>query len=178
MDSAAELAEVAEELRRLGERVDALERRDAHKAPAHSPEEHGRLWALDGLKRRLAEHEGPDGGAVLLAGTVTLPTGEPADWQEGAGSAALLEGDWSELAPTLAALSHPVRLELLRQVLNGVRTTAALADVESLGSTGQLHHHLRQLVTAGWLRQGSRGSYEMPVTRIVPLLVILTAVRR
>ncbi|MCR2826159.1 helix-turn-helix domain-containing protein [Microbacterium sp. zg.Y909] len=63
-----------------------------------------------------------------------------------------------------------MRLELLRRILTGTTTTAQLADIDTLGTMGQLHHHLRQLVSAGWVRQSGRGSYEVPAARVVPLL--------
>lgn len=169
-----------EALAHLTARVEAIEAKEpGHEhAPTQGSPDRGTFWALDGLKQRLTDHPSTADGAVLLTGAVTLPTGEPVEWQQGAGSTGLLESDWTDLAPTLSALSHPVRLELLRQVLLGVRTTAALAEVGTLSSTGQLHHHLRQLVSGGWLRQSGRGSYEVPATRVVPLLVTLTAVQR
>jgi hypothetical protein len=184
VDTERELGAFAEQLRELRERVDALERteRSGQAAPRGEPEtttpgDDKEFWALHALKRWQAGHPATERGAVLFTGALTLPTGEPVEWQQAGGTASLLEADWSGAAPALAALSHPVRLELLRQVLTGARTTAALAEVESLGSTGQLHHHLRQLVSAGWLRQSGRGSYEMPPTRIVALLAILEAAR-
>ncbi len=62
--------------------------------------------------------------------------------------------------------------------MRGVRTTAALLAEDSLGTTGQLHHHLRQLVAAGWLSVVKRGEYAVPAQRAVPLLVIMLAARR
>lgn len=110
----------------------------------------------------------------MMTGSLNLPTGEPVEWQLGAATADLLETDWSDTAAALGALGHPVRLELLRAVLAGVRSTAELA--ETTGSTGQLHHHLKQLVSTGWLAQRGRGAYEVPPARVVPLLVIVTGV--
>ncbi|MDN5894474.1 MAG: helix-turn-helix domain-containing protein [Nocardioides sp.] len=161
-DFAAELASLRDRVTRLEE--------DAATSP--DPDT---FWALEGLRARRAEHPATADGVVLLTGSLTLPTGEPVEWQQAGATASLLEEDWSERAVSLAALSHPVRLDLLRRVLGGTRTTAGLAD--ELGSTGQLHHHLRQLVAAGWLRQRGRGAYEVPAARVVPLLVVLTAVQ-
>lgn len=134
------------------------------------------FWALEGLRGRRGDHPGTADGMVMLTGSLDLPRGEPVEWQQAAATAQLVDTDWSSNAAALAALGHPVRLELLRRVLQGARTTAELAD--ELGSTGQLHHHLRQLVSAGWLAQRGRGAYEVPVARVVPLLVILTGVTR
>ena len=132
------------------------------------------FWALGGLKRRLPA----DGaGAVLYTGTVR--TGDRNyDWQYGATVDDLLDDDWSAQAGTLTALAHPVRLRLLREILGGRHGTAELADLDGLGTTGQLHHHLRQLAAAGWLRSSARGRYDIPPERVVPLLAILTAARR
>jgi hypothetical protein len=47
--------------------------------------------------------------------------------------------------------------------------------VEGLGTSGQLYHHLRQLIGAGWLVQTARGHYTVPGDRVIPLLVLLTA---
>ena len=183
----------------LEERVAALER-DAREQPAPHPAsvspgagrrdaadaspsaqpavEAGTFWALDGLRTRRPDHPSSVDGLVMLVGSVSLPDGTPVEWQQGAGTAGLLDVEWGDRAASFAALGHPVRVELLRNVLSGTRTTAGLAAVESLGTTGQLHHHLRQLLTVGWLRQAGRGTYEVPAARVVPLLVCLTAVER
>jgi len=80
-------------------------------------------------------------------------------------------------AAALAALGHPVRL-LLRQVLSGAATVTELQERAALGTSGQLYHHLRQLVNVGWLRVAARGRYAVPPDRVVPLLVVLAAARR
>ncbi len=89
----------------------------------------------------------------------------------------LLDGDWSESSPGLSALAHPVRLLLLREVLHGTQTAAQLSAHPRLGTSGQLYHHLRLLVSAGWLRSSARGQYDVPADRVVPLLTILAATR-
>jgi DNA-binding transcriptional ArsR family regulator len=147
-------------------------------SPSGTPAETSRTdvyWALDGLRTRVA---GVQGGAVLFTGTVDLPTGEHYEWQHGLPVETLMEDDWAAWAGTLGALGHPARLLLLRRVLAGVRTTADLATDEGLGTTGQIYHHLRQLVSAGWLRSSARGQYAVPGERVVPLLVILSGARR
>lgn len=168
----ADVEELRAELRALSERVASLE--GAATGTRNPTERDGDFWALEGLTARVGE----DPGAVMLVGSLSLPTGEPVAWQEAAATAGLIESDWSEQAASFAALAHPVRVELLRQVLSGVRSTADLAAIEALGTTGQLHHHLRQLLAAGWVRQSGRGSYEVPAARIVPLLACIVAASR
>ncbi|MEU5965568.1 helix-turn-helix domain-containing protein [Micromonospora parva] len=162
------------------ERLSALEAQVAalteHLAstPASSdtpPTPEGTFWALDGLKQRLPA----DGtGAVLYTGTVRVAD-QQYDWQYGRTVDDLLAADWTELTSALSALAHTVRLRLLREVLAGRQSTGELAEIEDLGTTGQLHHHLRQLTAAGWLRSVGRGRYAVPAERVVPLLAILAA---
>jgi hypothetical protein len=40
---------------------------------------------------------------------------------------------------------------------------------------GQLHHHLRALVAAGWLTSTGRGRWSIPAPRVIPLLVVVAA---
>ena len=117
----------------------------------------------------------PAGGGVRFEGSVDLPGPSRVDWKMGHPAHGLLSADWAEIAPALAALGHPVRLHLLQAVLNGMRDTAALAETLGEGTTGQLHHHLRELTATGWLRVERRGRYIVPADRVVPLLVAVAA---
>ncbi|MEV7288310.1 winged helix-turn-helix domain-containing protein [Streptomyces sp. NPDC093252] len=154
----------------LEHRLDALEAA-ARDQPAPRPAE-GDFWALEGLKAQLAELGAADGG-VLFTGAVRLPAGEYYEWQRGAVTASVLDGDWAEAADAFAALGHPVRLRLLREIIGGRRTAAELAELDGVGTTGQIYHHLRQLSAAGWLHSTGRGRHEVPPGRVVPLLVAL-----
>jgi hypothetical protein len=122
------------------------------------------LWFVNELGRRAP-------GAVMMAGAVDTAAG-PVRWQYGLMADGLLSEGWSDLARPLEALGHPARIELVRQVMRGAHTTAELLQLEHLASSGQLYHHLRQLVTAGWLVSPRRGYYEVPAARVVPLLVL------
>lgn len=122
------------------------------------------LWFVNELGRRAP-------GAVMMAGAVDTAAG-PVRWQYGLMADALLSEEWSDLARPLEALGHPARIELVRQVMRGAHTTAELMQLEHLASSGQLYHHLRQLVSAGWLVSPRRGHYEVPAARVVPLLVL------
>lgn len=70
-----------------------------------------------------------------------------------------------------------MRLRLLRELVGGRRSAAELAELEGIGTTGQIYHHLRQLTGTGWLHTTGRGRYEVPPGRVVPLLVTLSAAR-
>ncbi len=132
-----------------------------------------RFWALTGLQERIGA-----GSAVLFTGSVRLPGERVYVWQEGIDAEQLLDADWDQAADALAALGHPIRLKLIQEVLNGASTTAEIGATEGLGTTGQLYHHLRQLVAAGWLSSSGRGRYEVPPGRVVPLLVTIAATSR
>lgn len=131
------------------------------------------FWALHQLRQRGGE---ADGGAVLFTGYRTGGDGAgEVQWQLGRTVDDLLGRDWESLAPVVDALAHPVRLRLLQLILAGTDATAELAQQPGLGTTGQLHHHLRALAAGGWLRSPSRGRHEVPPNRVVPLLAILLA---
>ncbi|AWW38797.1 MULTISPECIES: ArsR/SmtB family transcription factor [Streptomyces] len=163
----------------LEQRVADLERRlaaleeERRTAPALDD---GDFWALSGLKEQLARLAAADGG-VLFTGAVTLPTGEHYEWQHGALTEGLLADDWTPAAESFAALGHPVRLRLLREILAGRGTAAELAELDGVGTTGQIYHHLRQLTGAGWLHAAGRGRHQVPPGRVVPLLVALATTR-
>lgn len=125
------------------------------------------------LLRELAERN-PDTDAVIFAGTLTQPEGQLA-WQWGVPTGDVRDQEWEPAAAVLDALSHPVRLRLLQRILNGTATTAELAADETLGTTGQLHHHLRALVAAGWLASTGRGHWNIPAPRVIPLLIVIIA---
>jgi hypothetical protein len=177
-------SEPGDRVARLEERVARLEAAAGAgppaltaRAPASGPAapdaaDADEFWALRGLQARVGEP-----GAVVFAGAVHLPGGQRVEWQEGRLASELLADDWSQSAAGLTALAHPVRLLLLREVLLGTATVAALSELPALGTSGQLYHHLRQLVSAGWLRSSARGQYAVPAERVVPLLTVLAAAR-
>jgi hypothetical protein len=174
----AELDELRETLARALLRLDVLERQaedadhgDPARADSVSPSGDV-FWALDGVKQRLD----PPGG-VVFAGSVAVQAG-PVDWQITLTTEGLLSADWSQAAPSLAALGNATRLGVLQAVVGGADTVAQISSEGGLGSTGQLYHHLGQLVATGWLVAAGRGRYAVPPERIVPLLVVLGATGR
>ncbi|MDQ0424442.1 ArsR/SmtB family transcription factor [Cellulomonas iranensis] len=160
----------------LEERVAALEAAPTTTTPPLDTDADDRFWALTGLTARVDRPA--SSGAVMMVGDVRTPAGDEARWQYALTTDHLLAADWSDLAPVLAALGHPVRLALLRAVLDGARTARELADAVDVGSTGQVYHHLRQLQAAGWLRAAAGGEHVVPAERLVPLLTTLLAAVR
>ncbi|UCN13948.1 ArsR/SmtB family transcription factor [Cellulomonas iranensis] len=160
----------------LEERVAALEAAPTTTTTPLDTDADDRFWALTGLTARVDRPA--SSGAVMMVGDVRTPAGDEARWQYALTTDDLLAADWSDLAPVLAALGHPVRLALLRAVLDGARTARELADAVDVGSTGQVYHHLRQLQAAGWLRAAAGGEHVVPAERLVPLLTTLLAAVR
>lgn len=165
--------ETTARLRALEDRVAALERGSdaARGTPGTTAATDDTLWALDGLSQRAADLG--TSGAVMVVGDVTTPAGQAARWQYALTTDDVLAVEWAELAPVFAALGHPVRLALLRAVLDGTRTARDLAAAVDVGSTGQVYHHLRQLQAAGWLRTAAGGEHVVPAERLVPLLTTI-----
>lgn len=131
------------------------------------------LWALETLRQQV-----PEPGAVMLVGSVTAPNGQHAQWQYGALSDDLFGSDFASRAETMSALSHPVRLRILQHLLDGAETVQDLTADGAFGTSGQIYHHLKILVSAGWLSAGQRSHYYVPAERLVPLLAILTGATR
>lgn len=175
----------------LLQRFDQLERRvaeleertvqpsppDQHPAPPsqHSPPaaEDDVFWALEGLRARI-----PEPGAVMMVGSVQTPNGIEARWQIGTLAQDFFDSDFADRAEVLSALAHPVRLRIIQRLMTDADTVHDLAATDEFGTSGQIYHHLKQLVSTGWLRTAGRGRYEVPVDRIVPLLGILQGVDR
>ncbi|WP_016697027.1 winged helix-turn-helix domain-containing protein [Actinoalloteichus spitiensis] len=161
----------------LEERLAALEAgrdRDAIPDPGEGDLAE-RFWVLRGLRQRMPAESGGLVYAGVLRGATT-----PVEWQYGHSTEELLaleSPDAESTAERLAALGSPVRLRLLREVLNGVTSAAELASLDSMGTKGQVYHHVRILTAAGWLRSAGRGALEVPPTRVIPLLLALAAAR-
>jgi hypothetical protein len=173
-----------ERLQAIEARLAALEtRQSSHKSESHALASAAKLtmsddryWALNELNRQSAATP-IDRGAVLYAGTVSLPSGAQYVWQRQDSTRTLLESDWRDLSETIAALAHPVRLSILKHALGNDRSTQDFMALPEMGTTGQLFHHIKALQDAGWLRSLQRGHYGVPGERVVPLLAILAAAR-
>ncbi|MCU4297490.1 ArsR family transcriptional regulator [Brevibacterium permense] len=133
------------------------------------PGDNETFWALHGL----VDHLGEDGG-VTYTGYTTPPGGTgPVAWQMGLSSAGLAQIDFAEAAGSLAALGHPVRLQLLQEIYEGTCTVAELGKDERFGTSGQIYHHVHALAGAGWLESARRGHWRVPAQRVVPLLTLV-----
>lgn len=145
--------------------------RAASTAPA-SPADQDLFWALRGQQARV-----PAPGGVTYAGSVDVGMGH-VDYQWGRTTEHLLAADWAEHAEAVTALGHPLRLTILRRLLDAEHTVAQLVDELDLASTGVAYHHLSALQNGGWVASPRRGTWTIPVSRIIPLLTIITALEK
>ncbi|MEV3854914.1 hypothetical protein AB0J38_11365 [Streptomyces sp. NPDC050095] len=83
----------------------------------------------------------------------------------------LADGESSGTASRLKALGHPIRLRILNAVLHGPRSSAELLTLEGITTTGQLHHHLRVLITANWIAHPRHGQYTIVDAGLVSALL-------
>jgi hypothetical protein len=130
----------------------------------------------DPVDNRLAELERR---ITALETTAVTKRRRPSDARQADAARALRElrtrRDWSEVAPALAALGSPIRLTLLREIVRGHATVNSLSQVEGLGTSGQIYHHLRHLTAEGWLHTPTRGTFAIPPARATALNAILLA---
>ncbi|MCE6997744.1 helix-turn-helix domain-containing protein [Saccharothrix sp. S26] len=133
-----------------------------------------RVAALEGDEREaLPLPEG--GGAFGYGGQVSVGDGR-ASWRIDVTPERALSLPDRPRIEVLAALAHPVRVQLVRTLLaRGGQPATALQEAAGLGSTGQLYHHLKALTASGVVEQDKRGSYRLRQAATVPVLVLLTA---
>jgi hypothetical protein len=183
VDKTADSNALADIEARFEARIAALESANADRQAASKSQsaakltaDDDRFWALNELNRQhIAAPE--DRGIVLYTGTVVLPSGAQYVWQRQHTARELLKQDWNDLADTIAALAHPMRLAILKYALGEERSTQDFMSLPDMGTTGQLFHHIKALQDTGWLRSLQRGHYGVPGERVVPLLAILAATR-
>ncbi len=153
--------DLADQVRRLAERVSRLETR-----PTRARE--------GAVADEIIDRFGPGTGTVHFGGSGRW--GEDAvTWQR--------ERDWDDVrrraddgtARVLAALGSTVRLRIVAVLLAGPATTAALTEQLAQPSTGQLFHHLKELLAAGVVHQPVRGTYAVRHQDVIPLLALLSA---
>jgi Helix-turn-helix domain len=135
------------------------------------------FWALEVLRQRGGPpfEDEDTGGSVLFAGVARAPGTGHVVWQEERPVPAVLRAGWDDAAGVLAALGHPIRLEIVRRLLAGASTTGELAGIPALGTSGQLYHHLRELQGAGLVVQRRRNHYAVPSERVIPCLTMVAA---
>lgn len=131
-----------------------------------------RFWVLGGLRERY----GAEGVVVLGGRARSGADGQEAEFQWGRPADHLSAVPWEGSSDALAALGHPLRLQILQAIHLGTDSVAGLVEDLGLASSGLAYHHLNQLLAARWIVSASRGRYRIPPSRVIPLLAIMTAV--
>lgn len=131
-----------------------------------------RVAALEGRPSPPARES--SGGLVEYRGQLTAPA--ELEWSISVDPGRVLDLPDAPRTDVLAALGHPVRAAVVRQLATeGPCAAAALQEAVGLGSPGQLYHHLKSLTGCGLVEQDKRGSYRLRPQVAVPALVLLTA---
>ncbi|MEZ2189854.1 helix-turn-helix domain-containing protein [Corynebacterium sp. CCM 9204] len=79
------------------------------------------------------------------------------------------------ITEVLAAVSSPVRLIILRELLVEPASARQLQELLGYSSPGPLYHHLKPLQSAGIVARDGDGKYQIPGPGVVPLLILLAA---
>jgi len=80
------------------------------------------------------------------------------------------------LAQLFAALASPHRLVILRTLWDGPRSSQSLQEAVGMSSTGQLYHHLKELLAAGLIIQRGGREYGLaPAKRMLICLALAIA---
>lgn len=168
------LAAVEEQLQSLQQQRERSVASDPDPRSSVAPD---RLWAVEVLQGRSGPPFESDHsrGSLVYAGSVTAPGSGTVVWQIERPVPLLLEQEWDGVAPVLAALGHPVRLQIIRRLLAGARTSQDLQEIADLGTTGRLYHHVRELEASGLIVSPRRNHYAIRPEKIVPCLVIVAA---
>lgn len=180
MSTETRLATLESQLLALQQRVAELEQ-GSPGGPVGSPPDLPPGTVDHGLLNRLKQRQGPgyeDGevhGAVTYAG-VHRNAGQELGWHSERGSALVLNVEGEGLTAVLSALSHPLRLDIVRLLLRtGAQDRSQIQDKIGLTSVGQLYHHLNQLLESGLINHSRRGIYLVPAENVVKLLALITA---
>ncbi|MBC8160872.1 MAG: winged helix-turn-helix transcriptional regulator [Roseiflexaceae bacterium] len=152
-------------------RLRALEAGRTPPAPAPQID----MELLNGLRERSPVGvPGSFGGGVMYAGAVATPSGDVV-WQIERPTIGLMAVPVERIVQVLAALGSAPRLQIVRALVAGPRTSQQLQELIGIGSPGQLYHHLKDLLAAGVIEQRGRSDYRIAPRTVVPLLVIIAA---
>ena len=176
------LTSIENQLNDIAARLAALETAMTTRAtsqmavPPSPPSASGEVKAgyVEHLKAQLdrTEDPGEENGLVAYAGVVR--SGDSAlMWEFGRTVADLLDVDVEPLSQVLAALGSAVRLDLVRSLLRGPRSSQQLQEALGMDNLGPLYYHLKELMAAGIVSQPNRNTYQVVPQRIIPFLVVL-----
>ena len=112
-------------------------------------------------------------GTVLYVGAGNT-AGGPVAWQMDRPWRDLAGVDPTSIARLLGALGNAQRLRVVQLLVDGPMSTATLTASLEEPSSGQLFHHLKELLAAGLIYQPQRGTYALRQQHIVPILTVIS----
>lgn len=118
--------------------------------------------------------EAPEHGRVVYSGIGPWQDRSVA-WQMERTWTEVLAVDSDAIARVLAALASPTRIRIVKALIGGPAGTGDLAERVDAGTTGQLFHHLKELLAVGIVHQPQRGVYELRPQHALPFLTIASA---
>jgi DNA-binding HxlR family transcriptional regulator len=172
------------ELDELRSRVEALEkniatliRREAKGRTSRKtePAQEDDLELLDRLRSKKGKRYGRDdsaSGVIMYAGAITILR-KTSLWMREHPIPEILKSDPDAIARILMALGNQSRIAIVIELIQRRLSAPELQELLKIPSTGQLYHHLKELLSAGIISQPKRNTYEVNVHKLVPLLNIL-----
>jgi DNA gyrase subunit B len=97
-------------------------------------------------------------------------------WDINRSGEVLLGLDDEKVAKVLTALASKQRLAILKSILKKPGSALDLVERLNLGTTGQVYHHLKALLSADLVMQEERGLYCFKGHRVSGLLMLLAGV--
>lgn len=110
------------------------------------------------LEARLRDR--PDGGLVLIGG-IERRKGKIVDsFMSAVDLESIIKCPPSDIAKLMASFSSENRVRIMQSLLRGVKTASELSEETGLEG-GQLYHHLKDLMMAGYVQIVERGKYTL-----------------
>lgn len=164
-----DIDQISRSLTDLAQRVAALEAATPARAQPQSE-----TPVAEQLVHHLAGRE--TAGDTLLYAGVGGWDGQTLAWQVERSWEEIRSGSAEQSASVLTALGNPTRVRIAVELLRRRLTTAELGTRLDQPSSGQLFHHLKELLAAGVIHQPVRGTYAVREQHVIPLLAVLCAV--
>jgi DNA-binding HxlR family transcriptional regulator len=172
------------EFEELKKRVGTLEKRVASLTKAEggrqimrkgAPLQEDDLMLLERLRARKGKRYGRDAlasGVIAYAGAATI-SHKATLWIREHPVPEILQSDPDTVARILMALGNQSRIAIVIELIQRPRSAPELQELLKISSTGQLYHHLKELLSAGIISQPKRSTYEVNQHKLIPLLNIL-----
>ena len=100
------------------------------------------------------------------------------NFQHRARVAEVLEAEPEAVAAIFAALGSAFRVRVLRALIEGPQTAQDLHAKLEGAASGQLYHHLKELLAAGLVSQRGRGVYAIREEAVMPVLLAFVVAPR